>query len=389
MKYQFAIIGGGIVGSSIAYHLALAGHGKATLVIEPDPTYEWAATPRSSGGVRQLFSVPENVKMSQYGLYFYQNFAKIMAVGGDAPSVNFRPDGYMFLASTAKDMKIIEANAASQKANGANVILLDRDALHRRFPSIRHEDIEGGVLSPDDGTIDPYAALIGFRRKATSLGVTYLKDRVTGFAREDAAIRSLALESGGSAEGEIVFNCANVWGPGLCEQLGIKLPIEPVKRDNYFFEIGTTLEHLPRTKDSTEVSFRPEGRGYAVGLTNRNEAPGFRWDVDYKWFENEVWPRLAHRVPAFEALKMRRGWCGLYDLNRFDTNPVLGLLPRGPTNFHVALGFSGHGIQAAPAIGRAMSELVLSGRFETLDLSRFGARRLVENTPVREVGYTS
>ncbi|MCC7046460.1 MAG: FAD-binding oxidoreductase [Alphaproteobacteria bacterium] len=386
---QFVIIGGGVIGSSIAYHLALEGHGKSTSVIEPDPTYEWAATLRSSGGVRQLFSVPENVKMSQYGLYFYQNFGKIMTVGGDQPSVSFRPDGYMFLASQPKDMQVIESNAATQKANGANVILLDSAALKQRFPSIRNDDIIGGVLSPDDGTIDPNAALMGFRRKAISLGVTYVKDRVTGFNLENRRIRSLALESGGTIEAEIVFNCANVWGPGLCEKLGLKLPIEPIKRDNYFFEVAQKLEHLPRTKDSTEVSFRPEGKGYTVGLTNRKEPAGFNWKVDYDWFENEIWPRLAHRVPAFEALKMRRGWSGLYDQNRLDSNPVLGPVIGGPSNFHIALGFSGHGIQAAPAIGRAMGELVLKGRYESLDLSRFGHRRIVDNAPVKEVGYTS
>jgi glycine/D-amino acid oxidase-like deaminating enzyme len=383
------IIGGGVIGSSTAYFLAEAGHAADVVVIEPDPTYEWSATARSSGGIRQLFSLPENILMSQFGLRFYADFNQAMAVNGELAEAGLRHDGYMFLVSGEKDLRVIEQNWKTQTGLGARVDLLDRNGVRDRFPSIRVDDIDGGVHSPDDGTIDPYGVLTGFRRKAISLGVSYLKDRVVGLTTSGPKVTRVKLESGNELAPDVVLNAANVWAPGICEMIGFSIPVEPVRRNNFYFEVKEKLEPIPRTKDSTEVSFRMEGRGYAAGLTNRQELPGFNWDVDYSWFDEEVWPRLAHRIPAFEALKVHRGWAGLFDMNRFDANPILGTWPGGPENFHIAAGFSGHGIQAAPAVGRAMKELMIDGGFQTIDLDRLSSKRLFDNAPAKEMGFTS
>jgi glycine/D-amino acid oxidase-like deaminating enzyme len=327
--------------------------------------------------------------MSQYGLKFYAAFNQDMAVDGEPAEAGLRHDGYMFLVSGQKDLQVLEKNWKLQTELGARVDLLDRDGIKRRFPSIRCDDLDGGVHSPDDGTIDPYGVMMGFRRKAISLGVTYMKDRVVGLSAADSKVDTVLLESGQKLKPDIMVNAANVWAPEICEMIGIKIPVEPVRRNNFYFEVKEKLEPLPRTKDSTEVSFRMEGRGYAAGLTNRLEPAGFNWDVDYSWFEDEVWPRLAHRIPMFETLKMHRGWAGLFDMNRFDGNPILGTWPNGPNNFYIAAGFSGHGIQAAPAVGRAIKELVIDGSFQSIDLDRLTASRLFENKPVKELGFTS
>lgn len=386
---RIVIIGGGVIGSSTAYFLAEAGHAADVVVIEPDPTYEWSATARSSGGIRQLFSLAENILMSQFGLRFYADFNQTMAVDGEPAEAGLRHDGYMFMVSGEKDFRVLEANWKTQKSLGARVDLLDRNGVRDRFPSIRADDIDAAAHSPDDGTIDPYGTLMGFRRKAISLGAQYLKDRVIGLTLSGPKVSSVKLESGEEITPDIVLNAANCWAPDICRMIGIKIPVEPVRRNNFYFEVKEKLEPIPRTKDSTEVSFRMEGRGYAAGLTNRQEPAGFNWDVDYSWFENEVWPLLAHRVPAFEALKVQRGWTGHFDMNRFDANPILGPWPGGPENFHIAAGFSGHGIQAAPAVGRAMKELMIEGSFQTIDLDRLTAKRLFENVPVKELGFTS
>ncbi|MBI4184469.1 MAG: FAD-binding oxidoreductase [Proteobacteria bacterium] len=384
---DFVIIGGGIMGSSIAYHLAGSGRAGEVVVIEPDPTYEFAATPRSTGGVRQLFSVPENIWMSQYGHQVYGNFAALMAVNGDAPDINFRHQGYLFMGSGREDVKTLIANWEVQAANGARVELLDRKGLKHRFPSLTVEDIDAAVFSPDDGFIDPYSALMGFRRKAISLGATYLKDRVVGLEAGRKKVERVVLESGRRLDAKVVVNVANCWGPEICAMVGMKVPVYPMRRMTFYYEIRETLEPMALTRHiSKGASFRPEGAGYISGLTKYDEPAGFNWEVDYNWFEQRIWPQLAHRVKAFEALKVKRGWSGHYDQNSLDGNVIVGRWIGGLENFYIALGFSGHGLQHGPAMGRAMKELLLDGGYQTIDLSRFSYQRVLDNAPIAEFG---
>ncbi len=384
---DIVIIGGGVMGSSIAYHLASAGKAGDVVVIEPDPAYEFAATPRSTGGIRQLFSVPENILMSQYGHEVYGNFADLMAVDGDAPNINLRREGYCFLATGAQEADILARNHAVQTANGANVALLDRAGVADRWPSMRVDDIDCAAWSPDDGFMDPYAALMGFRKKARSLGVPYRKDRVVGFETDRTKVTAVKLESGETLAGSMFVNVANCWGPELCDQLGMKTPVYPMRRMNFYFDCKATLEPYPLMRHiGQHTSFRPEGAGYLTGMTKYDEPEGFNWEVDYSWFEETIWPALADRVPAFEAVKLQRAWAGHYDMNRLDGNVIIGPWIGGLENFHIALGFAGHGLQQAPAIGRAMKELLLDGGYQTLDLSRFSYQRVLDETPVADIG---
>jgi glycine/D-amino acid oxidase-like deaminating enzyme len=380
---KIVIIGGGVIGSSIAYNLAMAGHAADVVVIEPDPTYEFAASPRATGGIRQLFTVPENIRMAQYGHEIYGQFETLMAVDGEPAPINFHRMGYLWLGSGKADVEALMANWRVQTAHDARVELLDRKGVQHRFPSMRVADLDIAAYSPDDGFLDPYSVLMGFRRKAISLGITYLKDRVVDFEVSGKRVAAVMLESGERLAAELVVNAANCWGPELCEKLGMKVPVYPLHRLTFYFEIREKIEMLPLTRHiSKNVSFRPQGAGYITGNTKYDEPPGFNWDIDYNYFDEAIWPGLAERVPAFEALKVSGAWAGHYDQNSFDNNAILGPWTGTLDNFHIALGFSGHGLMQAPAVGRAMSELLLYGEYKTLDLSRMGYRRIADDKPL-------
>lgn len=383
---DIVIIGGGIVGSSVAYHLAAAGTDARITVIERDLTYEFASTPRSAGGVRQQFSLPENIRMSQYGLAVYRDFETLMAIdGAPAAPVDFRQGGYLFLASP-EGRAVLEANHRVQRAEGAPVEILEPDAIRARFPSIATDGVAAGGFGPQDGWIDPHSALQGFRRKAQSLGARYLAGEVTGIERAGGRVRAAVLASGERIAAGAFVNAAGAWAGAVAKMAGMALPVEPVRRMVYYFEARAALEPLPLVIDPTGAYFRPEGRGYICGRSRPDEPAGVNFDVDYGWFETAVWPVLAARVPAFEAIRMQQAWAGLYAVNRLDANAIIGPWEEGCENFYVACGFSGHGLQQAPAAGRAIAELILEGRFVTLDLSRLGYRRVIANAPLFEAG---
>jgi len=226
---------------------------------------------------------------------------------------------------------------------------------------------------------------MGFRRKAVSLGIRYLKDRAVDFEVAGKRVAAVRLESGQRIAADSVVNAANCWGPELCERLGMKIPVHPLHRLTFYFEIREQLERMPLTRHiSGNVSFRPQGAGYICGNTTYDEPHGFSWGIDYSYFDEAIWPRLAKRVPAFESLKVKSAWAGHYDENTLDNNAILGPWVGGLENFHIALGFSGHGLMQAPAVGRGLSELLLHGRYQTLDLSRLGYRRILDGIPLRD-----
>ena len=379
------IIGGGVIGASVAYHLARDGRAGRVCVVERDPSYEFASTPRSVGGVRQQFSLAENVLMSRYSIGVWREFETLMAVDGAPAPIGLRQNGYLFLAGEA-GLSGLEATHRLQRSLGVAVEILGRAELEARFPSLNVDDIAAGSFGPDDGWLDPHGALQGFRRKARSMGVSFVADEVVAIEAGSRRVERVRLKSGASRAAGAVVNAAGAWSAEVCAMVGMALPVEPVRRLVYFFEIRRRLEPLPLVIDPSGLYFRPEGGGYVCGRSNPDEPAGFNFEVDYDYFERVVWPLLAHRVPAFEAVKLGRCWAGLYDLNRLDGNLVIGPWVGGLENFHVACGFSGHGLQHAPAVGRAMAELLLDGRFVTLDLSRLGYRRVIDDAPLRETG---
>lgn len=379
------IIGGGVIGSSAAYFLAKDGRAGRVVVIEPDPLYEFAATPRASGGVRRLFSRPENILMSQFSLGFYQAFQTTMAVQGDAPHLDWRPLGYLFIVPPEGTEGLI-TDAELQRTLGVEVELLDPAALKEEYPFLSADGIGAAAFSPGDGLLDPNAALQGFKRKARSLGVEYVADRVTALEVVGTAVRRVHLASGVTIAAGAVICAAGCWSAEVAAMVGMPLPVEPMQRHDHYFECATPIDPLPFVKDLGGLGFRKVGRGYGGSVVDHDHPAGHDWMVDHGYFERIVWPALAHRVPAFEQLKLGASWVAHYDRNRLDGNMILGNWPGHLDNFHVACGFSGHGVMHAPAVGRALSELVLEGRFTTLDLTRMGYARIIENQPYAELG---
>jgi glycine/D-amino acid oxidase-like deaminating enzyme len=385
MRCDIAIIGGGIIGSSIAYHLARTGRAGRIVVIERDPAYQQASTPRASGGVRQLFSGPENIALSRYGLAFYAGFEQTMAVDGDPAPIGFRRQGYLFVAD-AGGGRTMEANFRRQSQTGVRVELLDPAAIRARWPSLASEDIEVAVHSPDDAWIDPQAAMMGFKRKARSLGAEYVADAVVGWEMQHGSARRIVLSSGAAIEAQMHVLAAGAWSGEVAAMIGMKLPIGPMSREAYFFTCPAVLEPLPFVKCESDVAFRPEGKGYTGGIADWRVADGWNWELSPDYFESVVWPGLARRVPAFETLRLERAWRGHYERNALDANAVIGRWEGGAANVVIAAGFSGHGVMHAPGAGLAVAELILDGRYSSIDPGRLGYRRIAAGEPYREQG---
>ena len=385
MKADVVVIGGGIIGSCIALYLLRARHAATVVVVEPDPTYALASTPRASGGFRRLFSKPENIQMSQYSIAFFDNFQDEAGVDGYAPDLNIKRQGYLFIAQK-EFLPVLEANYRTQSGLGVDVRLLDAAALGRMFPSLETRDIGAAAYTPGDGWLDPNSLLQGVKKKAQSLGARYVAQRVTGVATAGGLATGVALDNGAAVHADVVVNAAGAWAAQICDMVGMRLPVYPMRRFDHYFECKTPIEPLPYLKDIARLAMRPEGAGFTAGVPNWDEPRGFNFDVDHDYFQNVVWPAIAHRVPAFEAVKLKSSWSGLYDQNALDTNMILGPWVNGLPNFYVAAGFSGHGLMHAPAVGRAMAELIYGGGFQTLDLSNMSYQRVLDDTPYPELG---
>lgn len=384
--YDVVIIGGGLHGGFTAWHLIRREPGLKIAVIERDPTYEHAASARSNAGVRVLFSQEENLRMSQYGHEVYGGFAELMAVDDMPQHLSFWRQGYLFIATEDDHAADMAANHKLQTAMGAKADLIDAAELKRRFPSLNVDDVKCAAHAPDDGWIDPYAALTGVKRKYRSLGVEYVNDIVTGIEIDNGKMKSVRLESGGTVEARWFVNACGAWAGEITRMAGFDIPVAPLPRNTFYFECRDELEPLPLTIDARGGSFKPEGKGYVTGITHFEWAGKFDWSVDDERFQQENWPLISHRVPAFESVKLVNSWACHYALSQWDGNALIGAWPGQPQNFLMTTGYSGHGLQQAPAAGRAISELILDGGFQTLDLTRFAASRVVEGRKEPERG---
>lgn len=391
MKADIAIIGGGIIGSAAAYFLAADGRAGEVVVLEPDPSYTRATTPQAAGGVRRLFSLPENIRMSVFSLDFYARCSELLATTGENVDIAFRRQGYLFTV-TSEGARTLEANARLQESEGVDVVLLDVDALRSRFPSVGTDDVALACHSPNDGWINPHAALQAFRARAQSLGVTYVNERVVGFELGRNAVLSAMLGSGDALSAGCFINTAGAWAGEVAAMAGETLPVVPMCRVQHFWLCDQEIEPLPLIKDETGMFFRPEGEGFAGGRPSHDIKPGFVWDIDRgyfaDYFEETVWPLIAARVPKFERIRLQSTWGGHYAQNLLDGNMIIGRFSQRLENIYTACGFSGHGIMHAPAVGRALGELLLDGDFQSIDLSRMGYQRILEEAPYREIGIT-
>ena len=385
-RTDVAIVGGAVMGSAVAYFLARDPDFDGTItVVERDPAYAACATTRSWGGIRQQFSTAENVRMSLFGAEFVRAAPQALSVEGQMPDLAFNERGYLFLAD-ADQIGGIEVNCAAQRALGAAVVVLWPDEIAARFPWLDLAGLAGaGFGLRNEGWIDPEALLHGLRRKALSLGVRYLADSVLGVALDGGRVVGLDLRAGGRIDSGAVVDAAGPFAAAIAAMAGIALPVRPRKRMSYVFDCRTEISGAPLTVDCTGVTFRPEGRRFiAIASPAADNDPDCEdLDEDTSDFDTTVWPALARRVPAFAAIKLVGAWAGHYDFNTFDQNAILGPHPE-IGGFYFCNGFSGHGIQQAPAAGRAIAEHIVHGGYRSLDLSRLGFARVLENRPLRE-----
>ncbi len=383
---DIVIIGGGVVGSSIAYFLkSMAGFDGSVTVLEKDPSYEFGSTARSWGGVRQQFSTPENILMSQFMQEFLREITHHLAVDDTPVDVDYREYGYLFLAED-RHIPLLYTNNAIQRKLGVNVGLLDTEDLMRGYPWMNVSDLAGGSLGlSGEGRLDAYSLNQAFRKKSISLGVQFLNAEAVGFEMTAKRINSVLLKDGSNLPAGSVVNAA---GPQAAEIAGwadIELPVRSRKRFAFCFSCRTEISDCPLVIDPSGVHFSPEGRQFIAGCSPDpgNDPDCSDFEIDYGWFEEHIWPILAHRVPAFEAIKLENAWAGHYAYNTLDQNAILGPHPE-IMNFFFANGFSGHGLQQSPAVGRGIAELITHGEYRSLDLSRFSFSRVAAGEAVLE-----
>lgn len=394
-NYDVVIVGGAVIGSAVAYFLtANADFTGSVLIVERDPSFAKAATSLSSSSIRNQFSNPINVRIGQFGTQFIRDFGETMQVDGDKPDLGFHEGGYLFLANTDEQAATLKENHETQIACGADVVLWNRDELKDAFPHLVTDDILlASYGRSGEGWFNNTGLMNGFRAKARSLGADYLVDEVVGIERAGDKVTGVTLKSGRRIGAGTIVNASGPHAALTARMAGLDIPVEPRKRTLFVFDCARSPEgsarvnrgHLPLMIDPTGVFCRPEGRFFLSGAAPV-EDPAVDWDdfePRYEEFEEIIWPALAERSPAFEAIRVVNQWAGHYDFNALDHNLVVGRHPQ-VTNFIFANGFSGHGLQQGPAAGRGVSELIIYGAYRTLDLSEVGYERIVEGRPFLE-----
>jgi sarcosine oxidase, subunit beta len=380
---EVVIIGGGIVGSSIAYHLTASGC-KDVLVIERETAQGKGSTGKSMGGVRAQFSTPVNIQMSLYSIPFYAGFDDRLGY-----PAGYRPQGYLFCATSQKHLDYLQTNYRKQIAMGLkDVRLVSAAEIRNLFPQLRSDDIVGGSFCSTDGFVDPYSVMIGFMSWAADHGATLWKHtQVTGIRSDHKGIVEVETTRGTVSTRKVV-NAAGPWASQIARMANLDLPVEPLRRMLVPTEPFDQFPHTaPMIIDmSNGFHFRPEGLGFLLAWNNPAETYGFKTDFEPSFIE-EILTRAAGRVPIFETLAVnpKRAWAGLYEMTP-DHHPILGEAP-GVPGFFLANGFSGHGVMHAPATGKILSDLILNGKTDLVDvsllsLSRFAEGRMIEETAV-------
>lgn len=385
VRYDVVIIGGAIVGSSIAYYLREEGFSGSIALVERDPQFAHAATTLSCASIRQQFSIPENIRLSQFTLKLFRRLTE--EFGADA-DIGFREGGYLILAGE-NGLPILKANHQTQLAEGADIVLEDAEALVRRFAWLSAEGITAGAYGRSgEGWFDAHAMLMLFRKALREKKIDFITADVTGIERQGDRVTGVSLDNGERLDAGIVVNAAGPNAGKVSAMAGLVLPVEPRKRNVFIFEAREKYEDMPLLVDPSGIYVRPEGSVYITGGAEPEDGDGpadaSDFEPDWPLFEEVIWPVLATRIPAFEAIKPTRAWAGHYDYNTLDQNAVIGPHPQ-VENFLFANGFSGHGLQQAPAVGKALAELIVHGGYRTVDCSAFGYERVAEGRAFREL----
>ncbi|MGB3279244.1 MAG: FAD-binding oxidoreductase [Pseudorhodobacter sp.] len=389
--YDVVIVGGAIMGSSVAWFLTSNPDFKGrVLVVEKDPTYEFAATSLTNSCIRQQFSTELNVKISQFGAQFLQDLPNTMGADSGAPKLSINSFGYMYLADTDGFADVLRASHKVQAAAGAATRLMRPEEIKAAYPFYAVDDLVlGSINTVNEGYFDGITLFDMFRREARRLGAEYIANEVVAMTRNAAGTRveSITLRSGEVVACGHVVNASGTSGAVTCEMAGISLPIEPRKRYTWIFTAEQPLDRpLPLTIDPSGVHFRQDTKTTYMAGGHADYDPCVARDdfaMDHGLWEGLIWPAIAARIPQFEAIKVMREWVGQYDMNTLDQNAVVG--PHTEVeNFVFLNGFSGHGLQQSPAMGRGTAEWLIYGQYRSLDLSPLGYDRVERNEPYLE-----
>lgn len=383
MNYDVVILGGGVMGSSTAYHLLKTEPSLSVAVFERDSSYEKASTVLSDGNVRIQFNLEENIRMSQHMLEVLETFSDDMETPTSRPDVSARHQGNLFLVDADGKADAV-AGLATQTALGCHVEWLDDHEIGERYEVYRPSGVIGGTLGVDDGSVDPTALLHGYKAKAIELGADFIESAATNLIANENKMRGLRLESGDEIRSDRVVLSAGAWSAGLAAGIGIELPVEPFMRTVYVVSTPFPAEGLPSVFLPGGIYAISEAENlWLMGWSRPEDPVGFEFlPGSRQRFDDLIWPGLISHLPSFDQLHVERSWAGVYAVNTLDGNAILGEWPTTRGLF-MATGFSGHGLQQAPAVGRYLAEGILDVP-HVLDLQRFGGQRILDGTPLHE-----
>ncbi|MCA3446008.1 MAG: FAD-binding oxidoreductase [Rhodobacter sp.] len=385
-SWDVVVIGGAVMGCSVAYWLTRMQPGLSVLVAEQDPTFARSSTALSVASIRQQFTTKVNVEISRFGIGFIRNFQQSLGVDVGIASLGLKENGYLFLTSTAAGAATLAEVAAMQRSCGAATEVWTPAQITARFPWLSTEDLMAGSFGPrDEGWFDNMGLLNGFRAAAKAQGARFVSDRVTGLGVSGGRVTDVLLEKAGPVACGAAVNAAGTRAAVICRMAGLDLPVEPRKRT--VFVIDAPNARHPDAPLLVDLGFylRPEDRHWITATVPQMDGPCDTNDFepDLHLFDEVIWPQLHARAPGFDAVKVVRHWVGHYAYNRLDQNAILGPHPEVP-NLHLINGFSGHGLQQSPAVGRGVAEQILTNAWQSLDLSDLSVARVLSGAPFRE-----
>ncbi|QYK40170.1 MAG: FAD-binding oxidoreductase [Paracoccaceae bacterium] len=381
-----AVVGGGVMGASVAFWLTRMSPGLRVTVIERDPTHARAATALSVASIRQQFSTAVNVRLSRFGIAFLRGIAEWTGPEGGVRDLGLTLNGYLFVTGSTEAARVMTEVAAMQRAEGAATEVLTPEGIAARFPWIETGDLVAGSFGPrDEGWFDNMGLLAAFRNAARAAGARFVTDEVTGLAVTGGRVSAVRLAAGGDLACGTVVNAAGTRAAQVMAMAGLPLPVEPRKRTVFVIDAPNARHPGAPLLIDRGFYLRPE-RGHWITATvpqNDSACDANDFDPDLHLFEDVIWEQLYARCPGFDAVKVVRHWVGHYDFNTLDQNAILGPHPAMP-NLFLCNGFSGHGLQQSPGVGRGLAEHILTGAWQSIDLSDLAADRILEGKPLRE-----
>ncbi len=389
-SYDVVVVGGAKIGSSVAWFLSNnPDFNGSVLVVERDPSYEFSSTSHTNSCMRQQFSAEINIRISQFAAEFVRNFREQLGNDPRVPEIHFQSYGYMYLADNEAFANTLREAQALQARCGAGTKTMTADEIKRDYPFYQLDDIlVGNHNLVNEGYYDGNTVFDWWKRSARENGVEYITNEVVSMSKNatDSLVESITLATGEQIACGRVVNASGPRALLTSRMAGIEIPVEPRKRYTYIFEAEQPLDRdLPLTIDPSGVHMRSEGKYYLAGCPPDID-PAVDYDdfvEDHSLWQDKVWPAIANRIPQFEAIKLVNSWVGHYAYNTLDQNAILGAHDK-VENFIFANGFSGHGFQQAPAMGRGVAELITYGEFRSLDLSPFSYKRIANNQPFVE-----